>query len=64
MYVLLFIQDLQKQREEVERLRALLSQHNIPFDSKPSKSVRLFSLSLTQNVGTVIYVISSALCHR
>lgn len=30
-------EDLQKQREETERLRALLSQHNIPFDSKPNE---------------------------
>ncbi|XP_041670907.1 N-acetylglucosamine-1-phosphotransferase subunit gamma [Cheilinus undulatus] len=27
-------EDFQKQREEIERLRALLTQHNIPFDSK------------------------------
>lgn len=27
-------EDFQKQREEIERLQALLTQHNIPFDSK------------------------------
>lgn len=35
--VIFLVQDFQKQRDEVERLRALLTQHNIPFDSKPSK---------------------------
>ncbi|XP_030256395.1 N-acetylglucosamine-1-phosphotransferase subunit gamma [Sparus aurata] len=30
-------EDFQKQRDEVERLRALLTQHNIPFDSKPNE---------------------------
>ncbi|KAM7370951.1 hypothetical protein PAMP_010459 [Pampus punctatissimus] len=29
---------LQKQREEVEKLRALLSQHNIPFDLQPNEA--------------------------
>lgn len=32
-----FIQDVQKQRTEIERLQALLTQHNIPFDSNKSK---------------------------
>lgn len=31
-------EDLQKQREEIERLRALLTQHNIPFDSKQNEA--------------------------
>ncbi|XP_028263263.1 N-acetylglucosamine-1-phosphotransferase subunit gamma [Parambassis ranga] len=31
-------EDYQKQREEIERLRALLTQHNIPFESKPSEA--------------------------
>ncbi|CAK6964146.1 N-acetylglucosamine-1-phosphotransferase subunit gamma [Scomber scombrus] len=31
-------EDLQKQREETERLRALLSQHNIPFDLTPDEA--------------------------
>ncbi|XP_044035544.1 N-acetylglucosamine-1-phosphotransferase subunit gamma [Siniperca chuatsi] len=30
--------DFQKQREEIERLRALLTQHNIPFDSKQNEA--------------------------
>lgn len=30
-------EDLQKEREENERLRALLTQHNIPFDAKPDE---------------------------
>lgn len=30
-------EDFQKQREEIERLRALLTQHNIPFDSKKNE---------------------------
>nr|CBN81297.1 N-acetylglucosamine-1-phosphotransferase subunit gamma [Dicentrarchus labrax] len=30
-------EDFQKQREEIERLRALLTQHNIPFDSKQNE---------------------------
>ncbi|XP_029383693.1 N-acetylglucosamine-1-phosphotransferase subunit gamma [Echeneis naucrates] len=30
-------EDFQKQREEIERLRVLLTQHNIPFDSKPNE---------------------------
>lgn len=29
-----FMQDVRKQREEIERLQALLTQHNIPHDSK------------------------------
>lgn len=40
----IFVQDFEKQSEEIERLRALLTQHNIPFDSKPSKSLPLSSL--------------------
>lgn len=31
-------EDFQKQREEIERLRALLTQHNIPFDSKRNEA--------------------------
>lgn len=31
-------EDFQKQREEIERLRALLTQHNIPFDSKQNEA--------------------------
>lgn len=31
-------EDFQKQREEIERLRALLTQHNIPFDSKQDEA--------------------------
>uniref|UniRef100_G3P2L9 N-acetylglucosamine-1-phosphate transferase subunit gamma n=1 Tax=Gasterosteus aculeatus aculeatus TaxID=481459 RepID=G3P2L9_GASAC len=34
-------EDFQKQREEIERLQALLTQHNIPFDSKQSKLIIL-----------------------
>ncbi|RVE59644.1 hypothetical protein OJAV_G00190570 [Oryzias javanicus] len=30
-------EDYQKQSEELERLRALLTQHNIPFDSQPEE---------------------------
>lgn len=30
-------QDYEKQSEELERLRALLTQHNIPFDSQQGK---------------------------
>ncbi|KAM9426582.1 N-acetylglucosamine-1-phosphotransferase subunit gamma [Pholidichthys leucotaenia] len=30
--------DFQKQQEEIKRLRALLTQHNIPFDSKSSET--------------------------
>lgn len=37
----IFLQDFQKQREEIERLRALLTQHNIPFNSKQSKWTQL-----------------------
>lgn len=32
-------QDFQKQREEIERLRALLTLHNISFVSTESKSI-------------------------
>ncbi|KAM8729026.1 N-acetylglucosamine-1-phosphotransferase subunit gamma [Acanthopagrus schlegelii] len=31
-------EDFQKQSDEVERLRALLTQHNIPFDSNPNEA--------------------------
>uniref|UniRef100_A0A3Q3LJQ9 N-acetylglucosamine-1-phosphate transferase subunit gamma n=1 Tax=Mastacembelus armatus TaxID=205130 RepID=A0A3Q3LJQ9_9TELE len=31
-------EDFKKQREEIARLRALLTQHNIPFDSKQNES--------------------------
>ncbi|XP_034414174.1 N-acetylglucosamine-1-phosphotransferase subunit gamma isoform X3 [Cyclopterus lumpus] len=31
-------EDFQKQREEIERLRALLTQHNIPVDSKQNEA--------------------------
>ncbi|KAM9837715.1 N-acetylglucosamine-1-phosphotransferase subunit gamma [Aulostomus maculatus] len=31
-------EDFQKQRKEIERLQALLSQHHIPFDSKPNET--------------------------
>ncbi|CAJ1080856.1 N-acetylglucosamine-1-phosphotransferase subunit gamma isoform X3 [Xyrichtys novacula] len=31
-------EDFQKQTEEIERLRALLTQHNIPFDSKQNEA--------------------------
>ncbi|XP_040923053.1 N-acetylglucosamine-1-phosphotransferase subunit gamma [Toxotes jaculatrix] len=31
-------EDFQKQREEIERLRALLTQHNIPFESEPNEA--------------------------
>ncbi|XP_047464688.1 N-acetylglucosamine-1-phosphotransferase subunit gamma [Mugil cephalus] len=31
-------QDYQNQREEIERLRTLLTQHNIPFDSEPNEA--------------------------
>ncbi|XP_039990917.1 N-acetylglucosamine-1-phosphotransferase subunit gamma [Xiphias gladius] len=31
-------EDFQKQSEEIERLRALLTQHNIPYDSKPNEA--------------------------
>ncbi|XP_075949639.1 N-acetylglucosamine-1-phosphotransferase subunit gamma [Anarhichas minor] len=31
-------EDFQKQREEIERLHALLTQHNIPFDSKQNEA--------------------------
>lgn len=39
-------QDLEKQREEIERLRALLIQHNIPFESEQSKRTYLGAFQL------------------
>ncbi|XP_022599213.1 N-acetylglucosamine-1-phosphotransferase subunit gamma [Seriola dumerili] len=39
-------EDFQKQREEIERLRAILTQHNIPFDSKPSKAKGTVSVTV------------------
>lgn len=39
----IFLKDFQKQREEIERLHALLTQHNITFDSKQSKWIELSS---------------------
>lgn len=39
-------EDLQKQREEIERLRALLNQHNIPFDSKPNETKGTVSVTV------------------
>lgn len=39
-------EDLQKQREEIKRLRALLSQHNIPFDSKPNEAKGTVSVTV------------------
>ncbi|KAK2884901.1 N-acetylglucosamine-1-phosphotransferase subunit gamma isoform X2 [Channa argus] len=39
-------EDFQKQREEIERLHALLAQHNIPFDSRQSESSRTLSTTV------------------
>uniref|UniRef100_A0A4W6G2N7 N-acetylglucosamine-1-phosphate transferase subunit gamma n=1 Tax=Lates calcarifer TaxID=8187 RepID=A0A4W6G2N7_LATCA len=39
-------EDFQKQREEIERLRALLTQHNIPFDSKPDEAKGTVSVTV------------------
>lgn len=44
---ILSTQDLEKQREEIERLRALLIQHNIPFDSEQSKQTYLAAFQLS-----------------
>lgn len=57
-----FVQDFQKQREEIERLRALLTQHNIPFDSKPGKSTQLSSLH-SFNLYTACTVLSCVQYH-
>lgn len=35
--IIFLSQDLDKQREEIEKLRALLIQHNIPLESEQSK---------------------------
>lgn len=40
-------QDLEKQREEIERLRALLIQHNIPFELEQSKGTYLAAFQLS-----------------
>ncbi|XP_029133831.1 N-acetylglucosamine-1-phosphotransferase subunit gamma isoform X2 [Labrus bergylta] len=39
--------DFQKQREEIERLRTLLTQHNIPFDSKHNEAKSTVSVTVT-----------------
>ncbi|KAM9336358.1 N-acetylglucosamine-1-phosphotransferase subunit gamma [Symphorus nematophorus] len=39
-------EDFQKQREEIERLRALLTQHNIPFDSKQNEAKTTVSVTV------------------
>lgn len=44
---ILSTQDLEKQREEIERLRALLIQHNIPFESEQSKRTYLAAFQLS-----------------
>ncbi|XP_020493215.1 N-acetylglucosamine-1-phosphotransferase subunit gamma isoform X1 [Labrus bergylta] len=40
-------EDFQKQREEIERLRTLLTQHNIPFDSKHNEAKSTVSVTVT-----------------
>lgn len=40
-------QDLKKQREEIERLRALLIQHNISFEPEQSKRTYLAAFQLS-----------------
>lgn len=52
------MQDFQKQREEIERLRALLTQHNIAFDSKPSKSFKLCTVSNYYVMSIITFTIS------
>ncbi|TMS21990.1 N-acetylglucosamine-1-phosphotransferase subunit gamma [Larimichthys crocea] len=39
-------EDFQKQREEIERLQALLTQHNIPFDSKQNEAKSTVSVTV------------------
>nr|XP_019939052.1 PREDICTED: N-acetylglucosamine-1-phosphotransferase subunit gamma [Paralichthys olivaceus] len=39
-------EDFEKQREEIERLRALLTQHNIPFDTKPNEAKGTVSVTV------------------
>ncbi|XP_023266992.1 N-acetylglucosamine-1-phosphotransferase subunit gamma [Seriola lalandi dorsalis] len=39
-------EDFQKQRKEIERLRAILTQHNIPFDSKSSEAKGTVSVTV------------------
>lgn len=51
-------QDLKKQREEIERLRALLIQHNIPFESEQSKGRYLAAFQLS-----IIIMLMFRLCH-
>lgn len=51
-------EDLQKQREEIERLHALLSQHNIPFDveqneAKDTASVTVKNQHLRGDTGLI-----------
>ncbi|XP_034049857.1 N-acetylglucosamine-1-phosphotransferase subunit gamma [Thalassophryne amazonica] len=40
-------EDFQKQSEELERLRALLTQHNIPLDAKPNEVKGALSVTVT-----------------
>uniref|UniRef100_A0A3Q3VVC3 Uncharacterized protein n=1 Tax=Mola mola TaxID=94237 RepID=A0A3Q3VVC3_MOLML len=42
-------EDLQKQREEIERLQALLSQHNIPFDLKQNETKTTASVTVNKD---------------
>ncbi|KAF0025303.1 hypothetical protein F2P81_022184 [Scophthalmus maximus] len=39
-------EDFEKQSEEIERLRALLTQHNIPFDSKPNETQGIMTVTV------------------
>ncbi|XP_070846276.1 N-acetylglucosamine-1-phosphotransferase subunit gamma [Chaetodon trifascialis] len=39
-------EDFQKQREEIERLRALLTQYNIPFDTKQNEAKSTVSVTV------------------